>query len=490
MGDPIQIHFAVSDTGIGIPRDRLDRLFKSFSQVDTSTTRKYGGTGLGLAISRRLAELMGGRMWVESVVGQGSTFHFTVALPLIVEQPEQYLTKNQPNLRGKLVLIVDDNETNRTILRYQTKAWGMHPKAAASGAEALAILNGPDPVDVAILDMQMPEMDGLNLATEIQKRFGERSIPLIMLTSLGYRLQNRTNLFAAYLNKPIKPAQLYRVMIDLFTGTDDTLQKFTPHSELDHQLGQKHPLRILLAEDNLVNQKVALGILNRIGYRADVAASGTEVITALKRQQYDVILMDIQMPEMDGLKATHYIRRTLDPAYQPTIIALTANVLKNDKEIYLTSGMDSYLSKPIRIPDLVKILEQCHPLSPKMKVNGHGSALPNFDHAMLAQFKELMGSDGDEMMAELITLFLEDTPKQINTLEQSLKPADPEQLRQTSHALKSSSASLGALGISALCAELEAIGKQGSTLGAAERISRIQAEYHGVKTLLEEVVAS
>ncbi|HEX6605507.1 MAG TPA: response regulator, partial [Chloroflexia bacterium] len=297
-----ELHFAVKDTGIGIPADRMDRLFRSFSQIDASTTRRYGGTGLGLAISRRLSELMGGRMWVESTVGQGSTFHFTLLAAAGTSARRVHLQGTQPQLEGKCLLIVDDNETNRRILTLQLQAWGMQAVEAASGPAALACLQEQDPFDGAILDLHMPEMDGITLAGEIRKLPEGAQLPLIMLTSLGRREQEAEAAgFAAYLHKPMKPAQLYTVLVEILGGQAPRKRAPGEAPQIDRQLAARLPLRLLVAEDNAVNQKLALQLLARMGYRADVAGNGLEVLQALERQVYDIVLLDVQMPEMDGL---------------------------------------------------------------------------------------------------------------------------------------------------------------------------------------------
>ncbi|MBW4497967.1 MAG: PAS domain S-box protein [Oscillatoria princeps RMCB-10] len=365
-----EIQFSVRDTGIGIPQERMDRLFKAFSQVDASTTRQYGGTGLGLAISKRLSEMMGGRMWVESEVGKGSTFFFTLeARAVETEGPAlgQALT-------GKRLLIVDDNATNRQILTLQTQSWGMLPRAAASGAEALDWLEGGGVFDLAILDMQMPFMDGLTLAAEIRKLPGRKNLPLLMFTSIGSLPDSRLLAevdFAAFLNKPVKQSQLYNVLTGIFglLPVKRSSVRLQP-AAIDSQLASRLPLRILLAEDNAVNQKVALRILERLGYRADVAANGLEVLEAVVRQPYDVVLMDVHMPEMDGLSATRRLCEELMPAARPRIIAMTANAMQGDREMCLAAGMDDYISKPIRMEALVEALQQCQPVSPDAAAAG------------------------------------------------------------------------------------------------------------------------
>jgi len=358
-----EIQISVRDTGIGIPADKVDKLFQSFSQVDTSTTRKFGGTGLGLAISKQLVERMGGTMWVESEEGKGSTFYFTILVD--VEPDAKPLTSNdvQPQLSGKRILIVDDNATNRLILIKQTESWGMLPNAVSSGAEALVMLESGEAFDIAILDMQMPEMDGFSLAQRINSLAVDSSLPMIILTSIE-RSQARSGdaKISAFLNKPIKTSNLFNVLIDIVNT--EPVKKKAPKklTAVDPEMGARHPLRILLAEDNMVNQKVAISILKRLGYRADVAANGVETIEALERQTYDVVFMDIQMPEMDGNEATQKIRARWPQERQPHIIAMTAHALEGDREKYISRGMDDYVSKPVSIEALVKALEKAVPV--------------------------------------------------------------------------------------------------------------------------------
>jgi PAS domain S-box-containing protein len=361
---PVSLHFTVRDTGIGIPADRLDRLFQSFSQVDASTARKYGGTGLGLAISQRLAEMMGGRMWVESQVGVGSTFNFTIQA-----EPAQLGVRprhdgQQPSLAGKRLLVVDDNPTNQRIILLQTQNWGMITQTTGSPQEALSWIRRGDPFDLAVLDFHMPEMDGLTLGQEIRKLRSAQALPLIMLSSVGNRDTEVEQLdWAAYLTKPIKQSQLFNVIAGIFSQADAQLpvHPAAGFSALDPEMASRLPLRILLAEDNVVNQKLALRLLSQMGYRADVAANGLEVIQAVQRQDYDVILMDVQMPEMDGLEATQTLCDCLALDIRPRIIAMTANAMQGDREMCLEAGMDDYISKPIRVDELVAALKRCQP---------------------------------------------------------------------------------------------------------------------------------
>jgi signal transduction histidine kinase/DNA-binding response OmpR family regulator/tetratricopeptide (TPR) repeat protein len=357
------LHFSVRDTGLGIPADRMDRLFRSFSQVDSSTTRKYGGTGLGLAISKRLAELMGGRMWVESagVPGQGSTFHFSIQAEPAAIAPRAELQAEAPDLRGRRVLIVDDNATNRRILTLQAEAWGMLPRAASTPAEALEWVRRGDAFDVAILDRQMPEMDGVMLAAELRKLRDAGALSLVMVSSLGKGEAEETKQFAAYLVKPVRASQLYNALLGIVGGRAVEAKAAQAAPQFDAEMGKRRPLRILLAEDNAVNQKLALRLLERMGYRADVAATGLEAVCAVERQPYDVVLMDLQMPEMDGLEATREICARWAPGDRPRIVAMTASAMREDRESCLEAGMDDYLAKPIRVEELVAALARCRP---------------------------------------------------------------------------------------------------------------------------------
>jgi len=350
------LHFSIRDTGIGIPPDRVHRLFQSFSQVDSSTTRKYGGTGLGLVISKRMSELMGGSMWVDSAEGEGSIFHFNIAAP-IATLPGKRAIASAP-LNGKRMLAVDDNETNRRILTLQSQSWGMKAAAFGSPLEALASIQQGEVYDIAILDMHMPQMDGATLAQKIHEI--SPALPLVMLTSLGWRDPNDGLNFSAFLTKPVKQSSLYNAILQaLSLQNEKEEQRHTAGaSAFDNQMATLYPLKILLAEDNVINQKLAIRMLERMGYRADIAANGLEAMRSLERQRYDLILMDVQMPEMDGLQATRAIRLTYAAKLQPQIIAMTANAMQGDREMCLEAGMNDYISKPIQVKDLVNALQR------------------------------------------------------------------------------------------------------------------------------------
>lgn len=350
--DYYEIQFAVKDTGIGISEKQIGRLFRSFSQIDASTSRKYGGTGLGLAISKRLVELMGGRIWVESPPGKGSNFQFTILAETIPTPPKPHQCTDWPRLAGKKVFVMDGNETNLMVLDRIFRSWRMLPFTASGAFEALDLMRA-EIFDVAILGTGIAGMDLLALASEI--RGYQKELPLILYASFGEKKREDCNQFAALLSKPIKPSQLYEAISSIF-DTKMTADKSTSSPEPERE----HRLRILLAEDNVVNQKVALKMLKKIGYRADLAANGLEVLQALERQPYDVVLMDVQMPEMDGLDATRHIRR-LWPYGGPKIIAITAYAMEGDRERCIDAGMDGYISKPVQIHELAIALKSCPP---------------------------------------------------------------------------------------------------------------------------------
>jgi two-component system, sensor histidine kinase and response regulator len=353
------LRFAVKDTGIGISPTGMERLFKSFSQVDASTTRRFGGTGLGLAISRRLAELMGGTMWAESIEREGSTFHFTVVVEAQPHLVRHNLQTRQPDLEGRTLLVVDDNATNRRVVTGLARAWGMHVREAASGHVALAALAAESQCDVAVVDMQMPEMDGEQLGAAIRAQPASEKLPLILLTSLGRR--KAAPGFAQTLSKPIKPEALFAA-IRACVRPDLAAERRTAPSEPVHDamLAQRCPLRLLVAEDNAVNQRVAALLLLRLGYRTTMVANGLEVLSAIELADYDAILMDVEMPELDGCEATRRIRQQRGSPGRPWIIALTAGAMEGDRERALEAGMNDFLTKPVRSEALSEALRRAH----------------------------------------------------------------------------------------------------------------------------------
>ena len=351
--------FAVCDTGIGIPENRLNKLFQSFSQVDSSTTRRFGGTGLGLAISRRLVESMGGGMAVESQYGKGSIFSFSLDFEFVPGRARLYLRDPVPALIDKRVLVVDDNATNRTILTTQTRAWGMVCQETASVSETLAVLQNGTSFDLILLDMQLPDGDGETLTRSIRQSPATAGSTVVMLTSLGFQRPD-TGLFDAYLTKPIKPARLYETLLGLFEGKTQPLKPSSSKSKPEARLSvTKPPLAILVAEDNLVNQKIIRLLLRKLGYEAEMVANGEEVLEALKRRRFDLILMDVQMPEMDGYETTRIIRQSYTGRESPRIIAITAGAMEEERDHALQAGMDDFLTKPILFEELMYALERC-----------------------------------------------------------------------------------------------------------------------------------
>ncbi|MEO1521797.1 MAG: response regulator, partial [Cyanobacteria bacterium J06633_2] len=501
------IQFSVSDTGIGIPTDRVNRLFKPFSQVDSSTTRKYGGTGLGLVICKQLVELMGGNIWVKSQIGIGTTFFFTIAVKPL-QKTDVTSTLDASSFDGKEVLIVDDNDTNRKILTLQVQSWGLTPHVTTSGAEALELLAKHSSIDIAILDMQMPGMNGMMLAEAIHQLSHYCHLPLVMLTSIGRNSLDEQSIeeqFAAYLNKPVKQSQLFNALNGIIHEKPTKIQySESQKNEIDHQLAEKLPLKILVAEDNGVNQKLAMHLLGRMGYRADIVANGLEVLDAVGRQSYDVILMDVQMPEMDGLTATQQICRRYSETERPRIIAMTANAMQGDRDTCLQAGMDDYVSKPIRFNTLTQALTRCASL--QKKPHTQHATLPKaqqpnipaeqysnndinlINYEALQSTIDAMGMDPRECLSTLLDIFLDEANTLVETMRSAISEHDGSKLNFAAHTLKSSSASLGAIALSEQCQRLEKMGLDGD-LAQAERImSDVQALYEKVEPALSQYI--
>jgi PAS domain S-box-containing protein len=484
-----RFHFQVRDTGIGIPADRIGRLFRSFSQVDASTARRYGGTGLGLAISRRLAEMMGGAMWVESTVGEGSVFHFTMQAEAAPAHTRMYLHSDQPHLRGRRVLIVDDNATNRRVLVAQTRSWSMIPRETAFPQEALEWIGRGDLFDLVLLDMQMPDMDGLALAVEIRRHRDADSLPLVMLSSLGRREAGADTVdFAAYLTKPIKQSVLYNTMVEVLAGlpAPDGMSDRLAEPQFDVHMAERLPLRILLAEDHAINQKLALQMLRKMGYRADVAGNGLEALEALERQPYDVVLMDVQMPEMDGLEATRQIHQKWGRD-RPHIIAMTANAMQGDREECLAAGMDDYVSKPVLIQDLQMALERWGQKEPaSLPAESAQDAAPvTVDWAVLDGLHALQVEGEPDFVQETIAMYLDDTPTLIEAIREAITQRQADGLRHAAHALKGNSNSLGARRMGALSLSLEELGRGGDVESATPLLAELEREFERVRQALQ-----
>jgi len=499
-----EIHFSVKDTGIGIPSERMDCLFLFFSQVDSSMTRRYGGTGLGLALSKQLCELMGCNLWVESQVGKGSTFYFTIKAQ-IVSGEETQADKSQNKLTNKQILIVDDNEHTRHFLNQQMQAWGVHVTEAQSGEEALNQIK-EHPFDLAIIDRQMPVMDGLSLAQKIHHLFQSNPLPLIMLISIEKPPSDiELALFSACLTKPVKYSQLFNCLEELFSKRE---KRPPTHFAINSDLARKRPLQILLAEDNITNQKVALLFLHKMGYSADVVGNGLEAVKAVAKKPYDVILMDIQMPEMDGMEATRRIREQwLGPANRPYIIAVTAHAMQGYREKCLEAGMNEYVTKPVRIEYLAAALMRCPELYELNEFNNleidsevrmasgesstenttsleKGSTAEETSQIRTA-LEELAGENEPELLNELIQSYLDSSDILIMELQTAIADNNPNQLKHAAYRFRSSSASLGAKRLADLCQQLEQQGIAGKL--SAATVQQTLSEYKLVSRQLSVI---
>jgi len=501
----VTLRFEIQDTGIGISEMAQAKLFRAFTQADGSTTRKYGGTGLGLAISKQLVELMGGEIGVDSVAGKGSTFWFTGRFEKQPE-PKRQLNEIQGNLDGIRVLVVDDNPTNCKILRHQTASWDMLPMEANSGEEALNLLseavNRGNPFEVALLDLMMPGMNGFELAQKIKADPKIASVALILLPSFGKRGHAeaaRQVGIAGYLQKPVRQSQLYNCLTEVMAGktdkeTSSRSSLVTRHSLRESAIRQKGGLpkvnlRILVAEDNLVNQRVALGQLQKLGYKAEIVANGREVLQALDKNNFDIVLMDCQMPEMDGFEATAALR-SRESAYEvsasngfsrTTIIAMTANALEGDREKCLAAGMDDYISKPIKTEVLQKKLDQWSKTISKTRTqyskNVAGQTPPHIDREQLAS---LADPTNPTFVDELIEIFLEDTAIHLDSLSTAVEEANSQEIQRLAHKLKGSSANLGATRMTTLFEQLE----QANNAEVKTLFEAIKNEFETVKQTL------
>lgn len=481
-GGSYKLQFTVRDTGIGIPQDKLDRLFKPFSQVDSSTTRVYGGTGLGLVISKRLAEMMGGDMWVESEFGKGSQFHFTITAPPAPSKAHIYTKSSPEKIAGRKVLIVDDNYTNRRILKLQTENWGMIPTEVESPQKAIELLKKGIIFDFGILDYQMPEIDGITLVKMIRTVPDIEQFPIIILTSLG-RKEDPKILeelkVSRFLYKPIKQSQLFDAIAGVFGEQQPGSKRHERTQTIDTHLAEKYPLRILLAEDNAVNQRVALRILERLGYRADVAANGLEVLEAMKVINYDLILMDVHMPEMDGLEATRNLVTQYTESECPIIIAMTANAMQGDRELCIAAGMHDYLSKPVRIEELQSMLEKWGIKILAGKDNEirklHQQKLDTtvVDEQKITFLSDLQNEEDLLFFFELIDIYTSESPKMLDKIKEALEKSDCKQLAFYAHKLKGSSVTLGVEGVFQLTKQLEELGKAENWEGVSELVTSL-----------------
>jgi signal transduction histidine kinase/CheY-like chemotaxis protein/HPt (histidine-containing phosphotransfer) domain-containing protein len=501
--DRLKARFEVRDTGIGIPQDKIGLLFSAFQQADASTTRQFGGTGLGLAISKRLAGLMGGEVGVESVEGRGSTFWFTAVLgkrALPRERPEG---APRAEIRGVRILAVDDNATNRLVLAEQLASWGARHAEAAGAKEALDMLRAAraegDPFRIVLTDMNMPEMDGETLGGTVKADPELRDTRLVMMTSYGKRgdaKRLKALGFSAYLTKPVKQSQLYDCLATIL-GTADPLVK-APETALvtRHTVNEARRRRvsILLAEDNATNQQVALSILEKLGFRADAVADGRKAVQALEAGSYDIVLMDVQMPVMDGFEATRAIRsgETKVPNPRIPIIAMTAHAMKGDRERCLESGMDDYISKPISPQALAEALEKwldlAHERTPALPAPG-GSAEPTAGPPVFDRQAFLARLMGDEDLAKnIVARFLEDIPKRILAMRTHLDQGDAGSAGGQAHTIKGAAANVGGLAFSAAAFEMEKAAKAGRREELVALMPDLERQFDLLKARMQEAV--
>jgi signal transduction histidine kinase/DNA-binding response OmpR family regulator/HPt (histidine-containing phosphotransfer) domain-containing protein len=504
-GRDVVVRFSVRDTGIGMSEEQQRQVFESFSQADESTTRRFGGTGLGLTISRQLVELMGGEMSVESEPGLGSTFSFQVP---IEKQPEGSRPAEEPlsDLAGLRVLIVDDNATNRRVLAKQVAPWATSTRSAEDGPEALRALRAAaqagEPFDAAVLDMQMPGMDGLELARRIKGDPKISAVRLILLTSTGQRGDGdeaqRLGI-EGYLTKPVRQRELRDALATVMGRVEDRkdVPLVTRNTLREAKVRDRAP--VLVAEDNPVNQKVAVRMLESLGYQPDVAANGVEALAALARREYAAVLMDVQMPGMDGYEATTAVRDREGAARRTPVIAMTANAIEGEREKALASGMDDYISKPVRVEELDAVLARWVARAEEPEVLAGASEasvrdefpvtepdVPVLDGSVIDGLRSLGGEEG--IVAELVGMFLEDTPPRLASLREAMQRGDARDVEDFAHALKGSASNMGAALLAEVCARLEAAGISGELADAKDLLPRAEAEFDRVRPVLEREV--
>ncbi|MGB6200400.1 MAG: response regulator, partial [Candidatus Acidiferrales bacterium] len=488
----VELHFIVRDTGLGIPKDKQELIFGAFAQADGSSSRKYGGTGLGLTISSRLVEMMGGRIWLESEPGLGSTFHFTAKFrPTQASQPVRGNARYD-SLVGIPVLIVDDNPTNRRILEETLAHWGMKPRSVPSGAEALAELKRAKEIGQAtplvLLDAQMPLLDGFATAAKVKRDPDVQAATIMMLSSGGQRGDAdrcREVGISAYLTKPVRQAELREAIVrvlGLKQQTDDRAKLITRHSLQD---ARKH-VRILLADDNAINRELTVRILSKRGHSVAVVENGRQAVEAVKAQKFDVALMDVQMPEMDGLEATAAIRKMekTNGGHLP-IIAMTAHAMKGDRERCLAAGMDGYLSKPIRSQELIQMTE-----------NFTGAAEPIVmadepPESVMDKKTALARIDGDEsLFADLAKLFCDESARMLSAIQDAIAKKNAGELHRAAHFLKGSVATFAAQPAFDAALKLEEIARSGNLTGAEDAYASLAEEVRRLRIALENRSAS
>ncbi len=452
----VEVRIDVRDTGPGIAPEKLARLFEPFVQADLSTTREFGGTGLGLSISRRIVEAMSGSIWADTEVGVGSTFHVVVPLQRAAEPVRRGSTENNRVLEGLRVLVVDDNETNLRILRTQLEGWGMQTELFSRPTEALAAVESGELFDLGVLDVQMPVMDGVTLAHRLRETPAGAALPLLMLTSLGQASPALSELSRATdLSKPVKPWLLHAALGRLVR---DQVEHRTS-SKGTRAEGEAGSLHVLVVDDNGVNRQVAARILDRLGYPADLVADGHEAVEAVSRQRYDVVLMDVYMPGLDGLEATRRIRQLLPADEQPVIVALTAGAFAEERERCREAGMDEFVTKPVRPEVLDEVLRKVsgRAQGPRSRADVPDVLPPSetLDRAVLDDMRVSLDDESGEFVRGLVEAYLEQAPRLLDAIEQAVADGDRERLRFSAHTLKGSSRSVGAVRLGGLCERME-----------------------------------
>ncbi|MEY8876157.1 MAG: response regulator, partial [Leptothrix sp. (in: b-proteobacteria)] len=489
----LRLQFAVRDTGIGIAAEQRLHLFKAFSQADSSTTRRYGGSGLGLAICQRLTHLMRGEIGVESTPGQGSTFSFTIQVERAeATEPHRYIDHEVAELRDRHVLLVDDNPTNLHILQTQCRRWGLQVSSCQSAAAALERLARPPAIDAAILDLQMPGMDGLQLAEAIHQRAGPHAPALLLLSSggpprLAHDPERRrgATLFDAQLAKPVKHTHLFEALMRLLAPGSVPRRQLQSTPRLDASLAERLPMAILVAEDSLINQRLAVGILAKLGYASDVANNGVEALALLQRRRYDLVFMDLQMPMMDGLEATRQLLASRATMGRPRIIATTANALAGDRERCLAAGMDDYLSKPMLPVDVQAVIERWAPQRQRPRHDDVDA--PLIDDSLLDELRSLDEPGRPSLLDSLLTEFMAETPAALSELKRLC--ADPTDtslaaLAQRAHKLAGASASPAASGVAETCRHLEQHARAGEHADLPALIDQLELRFARTRTLL------
>ncbi len=486
----LMLHIGVTDSGIGIPPDKLGRLFQSFSQVDASTTRQYGGTGLGLAICKRLSELMGGKIWVESQDGIGSTFHFIIC----VEKADPKLVESQqsPNLSGKKVLVIEDNESIRQCFGQYARHAKLDLDTASDAISGKKLIEA-NRYDAVVLDLQLPGKDAFSVVRDIRKLdAGKDHLPVVLMTDVRLRSDDERPEevgVSLYVFKPLRPSQLYDALGRAFEGRTKEEKRAPVSSEFDASMAERLPLQILLADDNLINQKVGTKMLEKLGYRPDSAANGIEAIKMLEHKPYEIVFLDVQMPEMDGYEASRRIHQKWG-GKRPCIIAMTGNALEGDRERCLEAGMDDYVAKPVRVTELQAVLQRWGELSEPLSTMGGAklaeSNVQMLDKTILAELREMKSQNGVPLLHELIDLFLANSPQHLEHIKNS-ETADS-QRAFAAHIFRGMSLNLGANVLGDLCEQIEELANNGKMAEVDDLVPDLEEAYAYTRADFQQIL--